>query len=222
MTPEIAEKLGKELGVDLSDTFNPLEPHPYWSSKPASIKLPIHTIYLDPNKPAELVKIYNLRASKFVANSQKESDEGKWPFATHVIFDENDEINLRASKVALKQECYAILTKMSDEDKANMVQILGDKSVRGRSTDFLNVEMDEIINSLPDKFIETAKMGRDEVYIRAAVLEAIHKNILTKEGSAIYYMGEALGFDNDAVYAWFRNPQNSRMKMAILDKLTSR
>lgn len=220
MTPEVAAKLSKEMGVDLSDTFNPIEPHSYWSTKPASIKLPIHTTFFDPNKPAELVKIYNMKASKFVANSMKEYDDGKWPHATHVLFDQTEDVNMKATKIAIKRECTLIVSKMSDADKINMVQILGEKSVRGRSTDFINVEIDEVIESKPAEFLRYAKMGREEVYIRASILEAIMKNILTKEASAVYYMGELIGYDYETTVEWFKNPQNSKMKIAILEKLT--
>lgn len=220
LTPEEAEKYGKLLGVNLSDTFNPNEPHPYWSTKPASIRLYNHTFILDTDKPAEFVKVKNLKAHKKVANSLKEWQDGKWPDATHVIFDETEEVNMKASKIALKNEAIVFLTKLSDEDKANLVQILSNKSIKGRSTDFINVEIDAIVEEKPGELLKYAKMGREEVYVRAAVLECIHKNILIKEGSAIFYMGDQIAFDYEEAVQWFKNPQNSKMKVAIFEKLT--
>lgn len=220
LTPEEAEKYGKIMGVDLSSNFNPNEPHPYWSSKAATIRLPNHTLIMDTDKPIEFVKVKNCKASKKVANSMREWQEGKWPDATHVIFDETEEVNLKATKIALKNECVMMLAKMSDEDKANMVQILSEKTVRGRSTDFINVEVDDLIENKASEFLKYAKMGREEVFVRAAVLECIYKNILTKEGSAVFYMGEQIGFSTEEAIQWFKSPQNSKMKVAILDKLT--
>lgn len=219
LTPEEANDYGKRMGVDLSDIFNANDPHPYWSTKPASIRLPNHTVIFDTDKPVEFVKVKNMRASKFVANSMKEWEEGKWPEATHVIFDETEEVNLKASKGAMRDECVLIKVKMSDEDKANMVQILSKKSVKGRSTDFINVEIDAIIEENPIDFLKYAKMGREEVYIRAMVLECISKNVLTKEAGSIFYMGEMIAFDYEESIRWFKDPQNNKMKVAIFEKL---
>lgn len=220
LTPEEANEYGKILGVDLSDRFDPNGPHPYWSTKPATIRLPNHTVIFDTSKPADFVKVKNLKASKLVANSLKEWEDGKWPEASHVIFDESEEVNMKATKVALKDECILMKMKMSDEDKANMVQILSMKTIKGRSPDFIAVEIDAVIEEKPTEFLKYAKMGREEVYIRAAVLECIHKNILTKESGAIYYMGELIAYDYEEAIGWFKSPQNNKMKVAILEKLT--
>lgn len=220
LTPEEAAKYSKEMGVDLSDTFNFNEPHVYWSTKAATIRLQNHTMIFNTDIPTEFVKVKNMKASKFVANSMKEYDEGKWPEATHVIFDEEEDVNLKASKIALQDECNDLKRKMTASDKANMIQILAEKSVRGRSDDFINVEITAIINEKPADFLKYAKMGREEVYVRAAVLEALYKNILTKEGSAVYYMGDMVGLDYEDAIRWFKDPNNQKMKVTILEKLS--
>jgi len=86
LTPEDAEKYGKELGLDLTDRFDAMKPHAYWSTQPARIKLPNHTVIFNTEKSLDYIKLCNLKASKFVANSIKELAEGLWPEATHVIF----------------------------------------------------------------------------------------------------------------------------------------
>ena len=219
LTPEEANEYSKLTGLNLSDTFNPNEPHPYWSTKPAAIRLPNNTVVFNTDKPLDYIKVKNLKASKYVANSMKEWEEGKWGDATHVIFDEAEEVNLKASKITIRNEAIAVLTKMSDEDKANMVQILSNKTVKGRSTDFLNVEIDNLITEDPAKFLKYARMGREEVYNRAMVLEALSKNILTKEGGAVYYMGELIGMDVEDTIAWFKDPNNQKFKVSILEKV---
>ena len=221
LTPEEAAEYGKKLGVDLSDTFNPNEPHPFWSTKAAMIRLENHTMLFDTAKASDFVKVKNMKASKKVANSMREWEEGKWPEATHVIYDEAEEVNMKASKIAMRDEAIVFKTKMSDEDKANMVQILSNKTVKGRSTDFINVELDAVIEEKPAEFLRYAKMGREEVGVRASVLEAVHKNILTKEQGSYYYMGEPIGIDLETTIEWFRNPQNQKMKVAILEKMVS-
>lgn len=219
LTEEEAKDYGKRLGVDLSDTFNPTEPHPYWSTKPATIKLENFTQLLNTDKPVDFVKVKNMKASKFVANSQRAYEAGEYPDATHVIFDEEEEVSLKATKVQMKEKAYIIASKMSNDDKAAMVQILSSKTVRKRSPNFIDVEVADIIENKTSDFIRFANMGREEVNIRALVLELLNKNILTKEAGSVYYMGEIIGIDYEGAIEWFRNPQNSKMKVAILEKV---
>lgn len=219
LSEEEAEKYGKILGIDLTDRFNPNEAHPYWSTKAAEIKLENSTMIFDTAKPADFVKVKNLKASKFVANSMKDYENGLFPNATHVIFDEAEEISSKANKIQLKNKAFKMADRMSIDEKVNIIQILSAKSLRGRSNDFIDVELDAILNDRTDDFIKYAKMDKQEVYVRAAILESIHRNILTKEGTAIYYMGEQLGVDFESTVGWFINPQNQKMKVAILEKL---
>lgn len=221
LSQDEAKKYGQLLGVDLSDTFNPNEPHPYWSTQAARIKLPNHTVLFDDEKPADFVKIKNIKASKLVANSMREYNEGKWPDAEFVIFDESEEVKLQASKIQRKNKCVKIATTLSNDEKANIIQIISEKSLRKRSQDFLDVELDKIIEEKPDEFLKYSKMDKQEVYTRAAILECIHRNIMIKEASSVYYMGEKIANDVEEATQWFLDPQNSKMKVSILEKLNS-
>jgi len=93
--------------------------------------------------------------------------------------------------------------------------------LRGRSDNFISVEMDTILEEQATDFLRYATMDKQEVYVRAAILECIHRNILTKEGSAVYYMGEQIGMDYESAVSWFKDPQNSKMKVAILEKINN-
>lgn len=219
LTPEEQQKYEELMKVDLSDTFKPDEPHPYFGSKAGTIRLPNHTVIFDTNKPAEYVKVKNMKASKFVANSMKEYNENKWPDATHVMLDETEEVEIKASKVRARNEATLLASKMTKEDKEGMVQIIEKKSVRGRTEDFVDVEIDAILQEKPEQFLAVAKMGKEDVRIRATVLEAIYRNVLTKEGTGVYYMGELIGLDVESAISWFKDPQNQKLKIAIIEKM---
>lgn len=221
LTDEEVEKYSKIMGVNLNDVFNPNEPHTYWSTKAAQITLPNHTVLFDTSKPIDYIKVKNLKASSLVANSMKDYDNGLFPNATHVIFDEQEEISSKAVKVQLRNKAITLASKMSKDEKINIIQILSNKSLKGRTDDFIDVELDNVITDKVEDFMRYAKMDKQEVYTRAAVLECIHRNILTKEGTAIYYMSELIGLDFESAVEWFKNPQNSKMKVAILEKINS-
>lgn len=220
LTPEEAEKYGKLTGFDLSDKFSALEPHPFWSTQPARIKLPNQTIIFNDEKPMDFIKIKNLKASKFVANSLKDYEEGKYPDALFIIHDESEEIEVKATKIQRKNKCIAIAAKMSLEEQVNVIQIIDNKSMKGRSQNFVSVALDKVIEENPNEFIRLCKMDKAEVHIRATILEAIYRNILTKESGAIYYMGERLANDYEECVQWFIDPQNARMKVTILEKMS--
>ena len=221
LSEEESEMLGKKLGLDLSDVFIPEQAHPYWSTKAAMVTLKNETQFFDSSKPLDLIKIKNLKAHKLVANSQKEWEEGLWPDATHVIFDETEDINMKANKVQTKQKCYAILAKLSTDEKINIIAIVLEESVRGRSENFITSRIDEVVEEHPEEFMKWATMDAKEVHTRASILEGIARNFLTKEGQSIYYMSERLGFDIDDTIQWFGNPDNQKLKVAILEKLTA-
>lgn len=219
LTEEETEKYSKLLGQDLSDRFDPETPHPYWSTKAAMIELPNQTKIFDTSKPSDYVKVKNLKASSLVANSQKELLAGNFPNAEFVIYDEEEQVAIKATKIQKKTKCIKMLSSMTADQKADIVMILSEKMVRGRSQDFIDVEIDTIIESNPDGFLKYAKMDKAEVFIRSAIYEGLAKNALQKEGVAIYYMGEKIANDFEDTVSYFLDPQNSKMKIALLEKI---
>jgi hypothetical protein len=219
LTEEEADKYGKKLGVDLSNTFNQDAPHPFWGSKMGRIKLENATMILDDSKALDFVRVKVMKASKYVANSQKEYNEGLFPEATHVIFDESEEEGIKASRIQKKKKATKISLELDKAAQANIVQILTGKSVKGRSQNFIDIEIDELIENRVDDFLIQAQMDKKELSIRGAVLEALERNILTKEGTSIFYLSDKIGFDFESTIDWFKDPQNQMMKVSILDKL---
>lgn len=219
LTEQEAESFSKQMGVDLSDIFHPSQPHPYWSTKAASIKLENATMIFDTNKPAEAVKVKNMYASPYVANSMKEWEQGMWPEATHVIFDEDQEMEAKADRTALRKSCYAKLELMPLESQQDVIQIMANRSVRGKSQKYVEGEIGDLIEERPEEFLRVVELGKVEVSVRAKVLELIDKGILHKEAGAVYYMGDMIAADYEDAVRWFTNPENAKTKTVILEKL---
>jgi hypothetical protein len=222
LTEEEAAKYGKLLGADLSDTFDYDKPHPYFSSKPAQIRLENSTMIFDTSKPSHYVKVKNMKASKLVANSLRELESGLWPDATHVIYDEQEDIDVRATRVENRRRAMEIFGKMSPDSKMSVIQILSDKSMRGMSNNALDVEIDDLIATRVDEFLKTVEMGPEEVRLRALVLELLYKNILTKEGNSVYYMGDQISVDYEGAVSYFKDPNNVKLKVSIMEKLETK
>lgn len=225
LTEEEAEQYGKKLGRNLSDNFHPEEPHPYWSTKEARIVLKNQTMFFDLSKAADFVKIKNMKTKSFgaVANSFDEYEKGLWPNATHYISDEEEEVVSSVKGVQAKRVANNYITKMTYEDKVNLIQVISNRSVRGRSIDYVEVEIDRIMEKDPVEFVRVCEMGRIEIGARAAIAEAVHIGFLEKMPTGqIRYAGEEIGFDIIDAVKYFNAPENQRFKATLLEKLNSK
>jgi hypothetical protein len=224
LTDEEAEQWGKDLGLDLSNKFNPTQEHPTWSMKSWNIRLENNTMFFDTTKLIDKIKVRNMKANKFVANSLKEWKEGKWPDATHVIFDESDEADDKATKIEKRRKAIRLMDKMTPQEKASMVLILTGAYVKNKTPNFIDVALDEGIEEKAenlDKFLTYASMDAKDFTLRGQILEAIHRQVLTREGEAVYYLGERIGYDVTDAVEWFKNPDNQKLKVSILDKISN-
>ena len=97
--------------------------------------------------------------------------------------------------------------------------VLANKNLKGRSDNFVDVELEELIENKPEELITMMKTDKGEVYGRAVVLEALQKHVFTKEGMSIYYMGEEFAPDLETAIKRFNSPDNQQMKAMILDKI---
>lgn len=222
LSEDEARSYGTRLGFDLGNIFIPDKEHPFWSQKIGQVRLENATVFFDTTKPLDYVKVKLIRVSKFVANSMAEWEAGKWPDATHVIFDENEEADTKATTIQKRNRAIQLAGKMNLDEKATMVLIVGGKYVKNKSLNFIDVEIDNCIEHHVEDFIRYAEMDLKDIQVRGAILEGIEKQILTEEGNSVYYMGERIGFDVDDAMAWFQNPDNQKLKVAILEKISTK
>jgi hypothetical protein len=219
LTTEEQDKYGKLIGVDLSETFLPDTPHPFYGSKASWVNLPNQTLVFDTIRNLDYVKVANCKASKYVANSMKEYEDGLWPEATHVIFSEEEEMELKASKFQLVQAASVKLVDKTLDGKIAIVQILSNKNVKGRSANFVDGILSELVQEKPEEVIRVLSMDKEEVVTRATVLELLQKNILTTQGQAVFYMGNQIGLDYEDAIKYFKDPNNAAMKVRLLEKI---
>ena len=169
--------------------------------------------------PLEYIKVKVMKASKFVANSMKEYEEGLWPEATHVLHDEAEIAEMSASKVEIKNEAIIEASKLSPERKIELVLILGGKNLKNQSANFITVELDKVINANPEEFLRAVKLDKKQVANQALVLEALQKGVLRREGQRIFHMDAPLGIDEIEVAEYLSKDDNQDIKLMILQKL---
>lgn len=204
------------LKVDLSPHFTEGEAHPFWDSSTAVIKLENNTMIFDESIPLDYVKIKMLKASKYVANSMKEYDEGLYPEATHVITDEKEETQVKASKVAIKNKAVIEAYKLSKDRKIQLILILDHKNLKGRSDDSVEVALDKLISSKPKDVLRYIEQDAEDVAIHSLILEALQKSVLRKQGHKILFHDSVIGSDIYDVIEYLKNNENQDLKLRIM------
>ena len=220
LTSEDRERLEKETGYDLSPDYNPNKPHAFWSSPAAFVKLEHKTNIFDLSNPLDEIRVKIMKASDLVANSQKEYDEGKFPLAQFVIYDEREEVEMKASKAAIRRKVVIEADKLSATRKSEIIQIVLGVTTRNQSNDYIDLKLDESIDKDgPQRILDLIKRDKSRTSLHATVLEAIHKNVLRKDGTAVYYMDDQLGFDIESTIDYLQDSKNQALKAQIIEKL---
>lgn len=221
LTKEDRERLESETGYDLSPKYTPGKPHPFWNRAIGFVKLANKTNIFDTSKPLDEIRVKMMKASPLVANSQKDYEEGKYPEALFVIFDETEDLEIRASKAAIRRKVIIEANKLSKARKSEIVQILLGISVREQSQDFVDLKLDDAIDQNgPDAVLRLIQRDKKRTAMHALVLEGLYKNVLRKEGTSIYYMDDQLGFDIESTIDYFLDSKNQALKAQLLEKLS--
>lgn len=221
LTPEDRERLEKATGYNLSPGYKAGTPHEFWNNPVGFVKLENKTNMFDTKKPLDEIRVKICKASPLVANSQREYEQGKFPEAIFVIFDETEDLEIRASKASVRRKVIIEAAKLSKARKSEIVQILLGISVREQSEDFVDLKLDDCIDQNgPDTVLRLIQRDKKRVAMHALVLEGLYKNVLRKEGTSVYYMDDQLGFDVESTIDYFLDKKNQALKAQLLEKLS--
>lgn len=221
LTEEEIVALNKKVNYDLSSNFNSEEPHPFWDSPMAMYKMENHTMFFDISQPLNYIKIKNMRASKFIANSVADYEEGLYPEATHVIFDESVQAELKASKIEKHTEAIIRSSTMSKDKKIQVILALSHKNMKGQSDNFVNVELRKVIDNETDEFLRYTSMRPEELASYSLVLEALQKSVLRKDGHKILYHDSILGMDEVDVARYLMIEDNQELVIRIKSQVNN-
>lgn len=211
-----AQYYSKVMKVDLSPQFIDEQAHPFWDSKAPKIKLKNETMFFDADLPLDYVKIKIMKASKFVANSMKEYEEGFFPYATHVITDESEEVEVKATKIQQKNDAIIKLSTTPKDRKIQLVLILSGTNLRGASDNAVTVEVNKLVETDPALVLRHLQMNKEEVSMHALVVEALQKNVLKKQGHKIFYFDSSIGDTIEDVTTYLSLDVNQDLKLRLM------
>jgi len=211
----------KKVAYDLSDNYDQDTPHPFWDSPMTAIKLENNTMFFNLENPIDYIKVRIMKASKYVANSMTEYEEGLYPEATHVIHDEAEQIEILATKVEMRNTAVLEASKLDLDRKIQIILVMGGKNTKNQSAGFVAVELDKIVQKDPEAFLRLIKMDKKQTANHALVLEALQKSVLRKEGQRIFHMDSPLGLDEIEVAEYLSKDENQDIKLLILGKVNN-
>lgn len=207
------------LKVDLSPQYIEGEAHPFWDSSASLIRLENNTMFFDTELPLDYIKIKVMKESKYIANSIKDYEEGLYPEATHVITDEAEEVEVKATKVAIKKKAIIESAKLSKDKKIQILLILTGKNLKGKSDDFIEVELDKLIERKAKDVLRYISMESEDIAAHSMILEALQKNVLRKKGHKILYHDSVIGGDIYDVIDYFKKDENQDLKIRIMSAI---
>ena len=208
-------RLSSSLGVNLANNST----NEFWHD--FKIKLKDQTMIFDTSKPMEELQVFVLKASKFIANSQKELEQGLWPSAKYVIYDEQTEIEKQAAEVQTKAKAIDIFNNLSPEKKLDILKLYG-KAVENSSNDFVYTKLYEIVEDNPIDFITQATKSPEEIKIKSLMFDLEKIGILRRKGTAYLYNDQQVGFDYDDTVSYLLSPGNQELLVKLKDTLEMR
>tara|TARA_R110002050_G_scaffold229417_1_gene365038 strand:- start:4323 stop:5111 length:789 start_codon:yes stop_codon:yes gene_type:complete len=213
------EEYGKIFKQDLSKMYSHETPHLFWDSKTARIKLENHTLFFDTDRPLDFIKYKIMKESKYIANSMLEYEDGAYPEATHVLFDEAAANEVKASKIQIKKKAIIESNKLAKTRKVQLLMILAGKNAKNESDDFIEVEIDKLVEKDPSKVVDFIMKDKEKAAMEALVLECLQKNVLKKVGHKILYHDSILGVDMYDVAEYLNDVKNQELKLRLLAQI---
>lgn len=223
LTPEELASLQKSFKGDLDINYSDTSvERPWWESKAAQVVLPNATKFFDDSTPIGKLHIGIMKASEFVANSLEDYNEGKYPQATHVMYDKEGEATAAASIIDLQNTAIIEASKMSKAAKTRVILILAGKNIKGLSDSTATVEMNKIIKKDAEEFLRYVRRDSEDKTIHEMVLLAIKAHILKKEGHKYVYFEDTLASSESGIIEYFKDPENQTLRLTIEERLSTK
>lgn len=220
LTASQEARLSQVLRADLSNSFNPDVPHPFWDLNIlGAVKLENKTNIFDTSKPHDEIKVAIMKASKFVANSVQEYEEGHYPYAKFVIYDKTDELAKKEKAYVVRKNLIKRLDAMVRVKKEEMLRILMGNSYSEQSNDYIDMKVMECLDTFSLEEVQEI-LDRDERYnfVHALLLEALSKSVVRKEGQSVFYFSDRIGYNIAEAIQFLLDDNNSTVLNNIVSQ----
>lgn len=213
-------KLSKELGRDLSTVFDPDRDDCFWGSNYLSlVKLQNKTNIFDTDNIKDRILLSIIKASKYVANSKQEYEDGLYPYAKFYI----DDIMLteanKEKQFVIRKNLIKKIDTFTRQKKEEILRIILGEDYKEQSNDYLDMKLAECFDSHGVEAVQ-AIVDRDDRhnFIHALVLEGLSKGVLRREGKTIFFFSDKLGYDVEDAVRFLLEDGNTSLYSTILQQ----
>jgi len=174
---------------------------------------------LDLDIAKDKLDYYLLRASKKVANSIKEYNEGLWPKAIYVMHDFEEEAKTENIAIQVRKKAWKKFATMSAEEMKQVLKLMG-KKADNLSNEVVENTLNKIIETDPEEFNRI--VGIDNFKTRLLVEDLLHSNYLRKMGSKYLYADDVIGYNLDEAISYLNDPKNQEILITLQEKLKAK
>jgi hypothetical protein len=237
---ELASNVIKPDDPDFWNKVKLLRPDNYDFWGKVSIRCGNDPVYLNPQNPYDLIKIYAIEEGGFSIIAKSYEDAKNKPGSCKFYLDRYEEtINTKTTVKKLKNKALAQLTNLYDKNTnklfyvAKILDASGANYKKSTPNDLLYDNMDVYINGngveasitrASESFIEVVDMSMEDLKIKAVVKDAIYyKMIVTKADGYIYekQTNTMLGRNGSDVAEFLKNPINDDITTRLLEAVES-
>lgn len=207
---------------DLTDTFKNGIAHPFWESTLVKISLLATPMFLYPyNNILDFIKWKYLLRSDFVYVSEEEMKNGTKPMATHYLYNEDVENEIKATALEQKISINTKFSNLSLKRKRDIIFIVTEEDTTNKNENYLTIKLEELLSTRDSlKKVESyLKQDVETVNLISEVKLAIQKNILKRTKKGIFYFENNLGFSEEDVLDFLQKPENQEIYLNIKSKL---
>lgn len=212
--------LSKELGRNLSTVFDPDDTENFWGNNYLSlVKLQNKTNIFDTDNIKDRILLSIIRASKYVANSKEDYEEGLFPYAKFYI---DDTILTEANKekqFVLRKNIIKKIDSLTRMKKEELLRILVGGDYNNQSNDYLDMKIMECLDTVGLDAIQNVLNKDDrDIFLHALILEAISKGVLRREGKVIFYFSDKIGYNVEDAIEFLKNGNNQPIFNSIVSQ----
>lgn len=207
----------KLLRQDLSTQFNYEKPHPFYDGPLGIVKLENSELLLDTNNPLHYMQYKICLSSPIVANSIEEYEEGLFPEATHIIFNEDIEKERKYKIIEGRKAARKVIEKQSKQKRLDLLLLITGRNYKNESPEDIDIAVEDMINNNYAEIINTLE---DKSFsFKARIEEGLQRNILVEEKGIITYFGTTVGSNVNEVIEFFEDDENNELKNKFIKQL---
>ncbi len=219
---DVKELKSRGCPYELDDHYVRNEPHKFWEGQLVKISLINTPIFLYPYKNVlDFIKWKYLLVSNYVYSSEGEMKSGGKSEATHYIYNEQEETEIKATKLQERNRVIKEVSALSMKKKREIILLITDEIVDTKSEDYITVKLNEILESSKTRKALTVLLTKNakDISLEADIKKAVQNNIITRNQKGLFYFDTPIGFSEEEAVLNLSKPENQELLISIKDKL---